>query len=95
MTARIPMSITQDEFNEAMKPLFDRLGTSAMEVVGDISIVSSPTGASSNYEIRYTVVAQPPNEVSEFPPGILADGHPQDDEFTLWTHQINVAVINA
>lgn len=96
MTARIPMSITHVEFNEALKPLFDLLGTSGMEIVGDILIVRPPKDDTfSNYDIRFTVVARAPGSAADFPLSTLAEGHPQDDEFAIWTHQISVAVIDA
>lgn len=91
MTARIPSEITQDEFNEAMKPLFDRLGVSAMEVTGDIHIVALKNEFTP-YEIRFSVVATPDSD-APFPDAVQAEGHPQGDQFAIWTHNINVGVL--
>lgn len=93
MKIRIPSSITQAELLNAMTPLFERLGVSPGEVVGDILILATPA-ADHPHEIRFEVVVSPESSSAEHFPDALRDGgHPQGDEYAVLTHRINVAVV--
>lgn len=97
MTARIPMSITHTDFVAAMTPLLDLLGVSDGEIVGDIRIIAvDRTTDDALFQIRFDIVAPPADAPSSrIPDAVPVASHPQDDEFQIWTHRIEVAVTNS
>ena len=92
MDARIPTVVAHADFQRAIKPLTDLLGTAANEIVGDIHIVRTADDLSL-FDIRFTVVAPPITEKpGGFPTAVVAGGHPQGDTGAIWAHQVNVTV---